>query len=76
MGVAEVEACMRHWPRGWTHFAALLIIGLLLILYANERDARRQAEAQAVQLADVVNDMIRFQIEQVRTKAYRMEIVP
>ena len=58
------------------HCAALIVVGLLLIAWLHERDARRRAESQALQFAQVVTDMIGYQIEQVRAKTYRLERLP
>ena len=58
------------------HVASLIVVGLLLIAWAHERDARRRAESQALQFAQVVTDMIGYQIEQVRAKTYRLERIP
>lgn len=67
---------MTHRRHVAAHCVSAVAIGLLLVALAHEWDARRAAEDQCLQLADVVNDMIGFQIEQVRAKTYRLEIVP
>ena len=67
---------MTHRRHVAAHCAAAVVIGLLLIAWAREWDARRKAEIRNVRLAEVVNDMLRFQVDQVKAKMFRMEIIP
>jgi len=66
---------MRRFSRDALDVAGLMLIGMLLVLYGNERDARERAESHAIQLADVVTDMLQYQVDQVNAKTFRLEII-